>query len=123
MGILNLSLTTLDEHDKLNRQIAKNRSAVSRIREANKRVVRANDRATRVEKENDNLKKLLKIAESQVAAFRTDHPEWAPPDKVLLPKDQHSQCSVLFKVCITQSQSNTNIQPMNTHHPPPVLHL
>ena len=101
MGILNLSLATFDKSDNLQFQIAKNRSLVSRLREANKRTAIANNRARRAEEENEKSKKLLKVAESQVAAFRTEHPDWTPPDKVLLPKEQHNQCSVLFKVCIT----------------------
>ena len=117
LGILNLSFATIDEHDTVHKLISKKRSAECRAREANKRTKRAESRATRAEEENMKMQKLVRIAESQVAAFRSSHPEWIPPVKTLLPKQQHEEFSILFKVWLCRFHSRYH----NTHRHPPTF--
>lgn len=98
LGMLNLSLATIDENDKVHQLRVKYRSSVCRLREANKRTQAATERARRAENEKSKMQKLLKVAIGQVAAFRSDYPEWVPPEKMLLPKPQDEEFRVLFEV-------------------------
>ena len=100
LGILNLSFACINENDTVHNLMSKKRSADCRAREANKRAKRVEVRASRLEAENTKIRKLLRVAESQVAAFRSSHPEWVPPEKVLLPKQQDDELNVLFKVLL-----------------------
>ena len=98
MGILNLSLVTMTDEDTIPRLQQKNRSLVCRLREANKRTSRANLRANRAEQKLAEVEKILQKARAQVAAFRAAHPEWVPPEKTLLPKQEDKEYAILFRV-------------------------
>ena len=98
VGILNLSLATITDEDTIPQLTHKNRSLVCRLREANKRVSRANLRATRTEQKLAEVEKILAKAKSQVVAFRAAHPEWVPPEKKLLPKQESKEYGILFRV-------------------------
>ena len=97
-GILNLSLNPLDWtladlKQKCEALKAKQRSVTAQLRESKKRCRKAQsaaktnyDRATQAEFERDECKRLLALARAQLAAFRITHPDWRPPDDILLMK-------------------------------------
>ena len=91
LGILNLIFTPIDEKDKLHRAIASKRSLVCHLRATNKKPKQVTTRVKKAEEKYTKIKNLLKVAEAQVAVFRVDHPDWTPPEKLLLAKDQQEE--------------------------------
>lgn len=117
LGILNLSFAPIDEQDELLRALAAKRSLVSRLREANKKNKKLMARVKAAEEECAKAKKISKIAEAQVAAFRLEHPEWTPPENLLLPKDQQEDFASLFQVGDTPT-ARTHAHSSHLHYLP-----
>ena len=115
LGMLNLSLGIIDEKDKVHQISVKYRSLVCRVREANKRTQAATNHARREENEKLKIQKLLDVAKAQVAAFRSDYPEWVPPESLLLPKPQDEEFRVLFAVSLIPTHP-TPIHPLTHTH-------
>ena len=63
----------------------------AKLREMNKKRCKAAMRARktaaevkRSKKRIEQLEKIMAEANAQIAAFRTEHPDWDPPDKVFV---------------------------------------
>ena len=100
LGIFNLSFVNIDKNDTVHNLMNKKRNADCRARETNKRVKRVEVRVSRFGVENTKIRKLLRVAESQVTAFRSSHPEWVTPEKVLMSNQHDDELNVLFKVLL-----------------------
>ena len=119
-GILNLSLNPLDWtladlKQKCEALKAKQRRVTAKLRESKKRCRKAQsasktnyDRAIQAEFERDECKRLLALAQAQLASFRVTHPEWRPPDSILLQKDDLQDATNIFKT-IEHETSETEL--------------
>ena len=109
LGILNLSFAPIDEKDELQQAMTEKRSLVCRLREANKKIKQLTTRNNEVEETLIKTKMFLGVAESQVTAFRVDHPEWTPPDNLLLSKDHQEDFTNLFQVHQSNEHTYTRV--------------
>ena len=73
----------------------------AKLREMNKKrcknAIRARNAEVEVKRSKKRIKHLEKImagANAQIAAFRTEHPDWEPPDKVFVLWLTHHVCTM-----------------------------
>ena len=104
---MHFTLTRVLMHHSLTHIQAKNRRLTCQLRETKKKLVRVTQLAEkRQEQLADETRKrvraerLLSVARAQLDSFKAAHPDWKPPENVVLLNADHTDAEKIFKVSV-----------------------